>query len=136
MEFVLSASPEFFFGHIGGFFKETWDLLVMDNPADREIIKNYWDQIDKEKLDEWVKAQKEFSLEEFGENLERIDLHLDEKTPHIHLMVNSSLKSIKKYKNQKGEFFKETYSLNSEKYNPMYLRGLHDRHALKNSMFG
>lgn len=136
LEFELSASPEFWFGHIPGWNIEDWDKLNMENPADRKIIKNYWKQIDKNKLQKWVKSQKEFASEEWGDSLERIDLHLDEKSPHCHILINNAIKSVKKYKNQKGEFFKESYSLNAKRFNPEYLRGLHDRYSLKMGLFG
>lgn len=136
MEFVLGASPEFFFGHIDGFSIELWDRLSMENPKDRKVIKNFWKQIDRDKLKAWVKTQEEFAKEEWGDSLERIDLHLDEKSPHIHVILNCAHKSVKKYKNQKGEFFKETYSLNADRFNPQYLTSLQDRYALKNAFFG
>lgn len=46
------------------------------------------------------------------------------------------MKSIKKYKNQKGEFHKESWSLNAKRYDPKFLRELHDRHAICNKRFG
>jgi hypothetical protein len=47
-----------------------------------EIFKN------KEKANEWLKKNYEFSCKEFGkENIVRFNLHLDEKTPHIHVVT-------------------------------------------------
>lgn len=100
MEFVLSASPEFF---------------TMPVKSSKEIQT-------------WANDQVDFMKKEFGEQVKIAVLHLDEKTPHIHFMVGTEIKSVKKYKNQKGEFFKETWSLNAKRYNPEFLVGLHDRH--------
>jgi chromosome segregation ATPase len=63
-------------------------------------------------------------------------LHLDESTPHLHIMVSTETKSVKNYKNRYGVSKKETWSLNAERYNPNFLRGLHDRHAAHNKKFG
>lgn len=47
-----------------------------------EIFKN------KQKADEWLKKNYEFSCKEFGkENIVRFNLHLDEKTPHVHVVT-------------------------------------------------
>ena len=43
---------------------------------------------DKEKSKEWLNANYNFSVKEFGEkNIVRFNLHLDEKTPHIHVVT-------------------------------------------------
>jgi hypothetical protein len=43
---------------------------------------------DKEKAKEWVDANYAFASKEFGEkNIVRFNLHLDEKTPHIHVVT-------------------------------------------------
>lgn len=73
---------------------------------------------------------------EFGENLKFGVLHLDEKTPHIHFFVTTEQKSMKRYKNQKGEFFKETWSLNSRHINPEFLADLQTRFAENNRKWG
>lgn len=136
LEFELSASPEFWFGHIPGWNVEDWNKLSMDNPADRKVIRDFWKQIDPEKVNKWRSAQVDFAKKEWGDSLERIDFHLDEKSPHMHILINTAQKTVKKYRNQKGEFFKENYSLNAKRFNPEYLIGLQDRYALKNSIFG
>lgn len=106
MEFVVSASPEFF-----------------ENKS-------------KEEVEKWATHQVDFFKTEYGEQIKIAVLHLDEKTPHLHFMVGTELESVKKYKNQKGEFFKKTWSLNAFRYGPEYLVGLHDRHAIWNKKFG
>lgn len=43
---------------------------------------------DKIKADEWVRANYHFACKEFGaENIVRATLHLDEKTPHLHIVA-------------------------------------------------
>jgi len=80
--------------------------------------------------------------EKYGDALERVDLHLDEKTPHCHVIINTAIKSIKNYKNKDpktGEYRhypKESWSLNSARFNPEYLREMHDKYALKMQPFG
>ncbi|GKS97176.1 plasmid recombination protein [Acidovorax sp. SUPP2825] len=106
MEFVVSASPAFF------------------KPRD-----------DK-KIDAWTKSQLDFFKKEYGSQLKMGVLHLDEKTPHLHFFISTEMKSVKKYRNQKGEFFKESCSLNAKRYNQIYLRDLHDRYAKHNAHFG
>lgn len=105
LEFFISASPEFF-----------------DKKTEKEI-------------NDWITHQVEFMKKEFGEQLKVAVLHLDETSPHIHFMVSTEHKTVKKYKNQKGEFFKETWSLNAKRYNPQFLSELHDRHAIWNKKF-
>lgn len=108
MEFVVSASPEFF-----------------ENECNTE-----------DKIKEWANSQVEFFKNEYGTQLKMAVIHRDEKTPHIHFSISTELKSIKKYKNQLGEFHKETYSLNAKRYDPEYLIKLHDRFSLSNQKFG
>jgi hypothetical protein len=106
MEFVLTASPEF--------FKTATD---------------------KEKL-AWRKNQIDFLKEEFGKSLIHIVEHNDEKTKHIQAIILTDKTKLHKYKNQKGEFFKEKTTLSPGDYNPDYLRKLQDRYAEKNQKFG
>lgn len=105
-EYVVTASPEF--------FKEKSTGLV----------------------EKWTDEQMRFMKAEFGDQLKFGVLHLDERTPHIHFFVSTETKSIKKYRNQKGDFFKETWSLNSQKINPEYLADLQTRFAQSNAKFG
>jgi Plasmid recombination enzyme len=106
MEFVVSASPEFF---------------ENKTPAQIEF---------------WAKHQVDFFQKKFPGQIKIAVLHLDEKTPHLHFMIGTEMKSVKKYKNQKGEFFKETWSLNADRYNPKFLVDLHTEHAKHNEKFG
>ena len=106
LEFVLTASPEFF-----------------QNATPAQVKQ-------------WEKAQKEFAKKEFGENLKFMVVHKDEKTPHIHLCVLPAVKKVHKYKNQKGEFFKEKHTLSPNDFNPKYLAELQTRYAEANKVFG
>lgn len=102
-EFVISASPEFFEG------------------------------LKPEQVEIWAKHQVKFMRKEFGDNVQVAVLHLDEATPHLHFLLSCEEKSLKRYKNQKGEFFKETYSLNANRWGPDFLVDLHTRHAEHNA---
>jgi len=102
MEFVATASPGFFKG--------------------KSI----------EQIGKWALDQVQFVKNEFGQQLKLAVLHMDETSPHIHFMVSTEIKSLKRYKNQKGEFHKETWSLNADRYDPEFLIGLQDRFAEHN----
>lgn len=106
MEFVVSASPEFF-------EKKT--------PAQVET---------------WAKHQVDFFELKFLGQVKIAVLHLDEKTPHLHFMIGTELESVKKYKNQTGEFFKKSWSLNAKRYDKQFLIDLHTEHAKHNEKFG
>ena len=51
-------------------------------------------------------------------------------------MIGTELESVKKYKNQKGEFFKKSWSLNAKRYDKQFLIDLHTEHAKHNEKFG
>jgi hypothetical protein len=106
LEFIISASPEFF-----------------ETSTPQTIAA-------------WEASQLEFLKEQFGDNLKLVVEHNDESTKHYHAFVSTEIKSVKKYKNQKGEFFKETWSLNAKRFDPEFLVKLHDAHAAKNDRFG
>ena len=89
-EFIISASPEFF------------------------------DGLSDEKVAIWAEHQLKFMKKEFGDNLQVAVLHLDEKTPHLHFLLSCEEKSLKRYKNQKGEFFREEYSLNAKRWGRIF----------------
>lgn len=102
LEFVATASPDFFKG---------------------KTI---------EQIGRWAADQVKFVKNEFGEQLKFAVLHMDESSPHIHFLISTELKSLKRYKNQKGEFHKETWSLNAKRYDPEFLVRLQDRYAEHN----
>ncbi|MDN7880512.1 plasmid recombination protein [Burkholderia aenigmatica] len=98
MEFIVSASPEFFAGK---------------NQAE---------------VEKWANHQIGFFQKEFGEQVKIAVLHLDETTPHLHIMIGTEVKSVKNYKNRYGMCQKETWSLNADRYNPQFLTDLHTKH--------
>lgn len=105
-EYVSTASPEFFKG------------------------------LTPEQVGKWASDQTKFMKKEFGSQLKLAVLHLDEKTPHLHFFVSTEIKSVKKYKNRYGVSEKETWSLNSKRYDPDFLRALQDRYARANKAWG
>jgi hypothetical protein len=105
MEFIATASPEFFEGK------------------------------SKKEIKEWADHQVEFYKTGFGDQVKLVILHLDEKSPHLHVMIGTEQKTTKRYKNQKGEFFKETWSLNAKRYNPAFLREYHTQFANWNAKY-
>lgn len=106
MEFVLTASPEFF------------------------------KQASPKQLDKWKAEQMLFAKKEFGDKLQFAILHMDETTPHIHLIVSVEEKKLVKYKNRYGSGEKIQTSLNARKFNREYLRDLQTRYAEQNKIFG
>jgi hypothetical protein len=62
--------------------KFTTHVLTGSHEKMIEIFK------DKDKANDWIQANYSFISEEFGkENIVRFNLHLDEKTPHIHVVT-------------------------------------------------
>ena len=105
MEFLLTASPEFF-----------------ENST-----------VETQRI--WVENQIEFAKKEWGKNLKFAVLHVDETTPHIHLVVSTEETKIHTYKNKHGSFQKEKTSLNASKFDPDYLRKLQTKFAKANEKF-
>ena len=93
IEFVLSASPEHFYDFEAvGMTREEWDNLTPSNFEGR--MSEYWDRLNEvkatlkqDKLDDWKKKTVEWVKQEFGGNVVNLVLHLDEKTPHAHLLA-------------------------------------------------
>lgn len=84
--FVLSASPEYF--------------EMKDGEANPK------------KLNEWKLASMNWAMETFGSDLVHSSLHLDEKTPHLHLHTvptyekKTKRKTVRQASHHKHEFFK------------------------------
>lgn len=106
IELVLTASPEFF------------------------------ENISKDKLEAWKKSQVDFLKAEYGKRLKFLVCHEDETSPHFHAVISLEERKIHKYKNQKGEFFKEKTTLNSRHFNREYLIALQSKYAQHNKRFG
>lgn len=83
LEFVFSASPEFFYKNLD---KEEFDKMTM-KANKLELQQIFFNQLDKEKLELFKKSVCEFidSKPEFKNNVVNLTMHLDEKTPHLHL---------------------------------------------------
>lgn len=106
MEFVLTASPEFF------------------------------KTADEETFEQWKKSQIEFAKTKWGDSVKLAVLHMDETSPHIHILISTEHTTTKKYKNQFGEFHKETTSLNVKRFDREYLKQLQTDYAEHNKEFG
>ncbi len=93
IEFVLSASPEHFYDFEKcNMTREEWDNLTPSNFVGR--MNKYWDRLNEvkatlkqDKLDKWKHDTVEWVKKEFGQNVVNLVLHLDEKTPHAHLLA-------------------------------------------------
>jgi hypothetical protein len=66
-EMLLTASPDYF---------RSW-------PGGRDEAGKH----SPERLEKWVKASMAFLTEQYGPQLLQAELHLDEKTPHIHVLL-------------------------------------------------
>lgn len=64
VEMVISASPEYF----------------RDDPSNVGMF-------DQQKMADWRDANLAFLQNKYGDNLVRVDLHLDETTPHMHAII-------------------------------------------------
>lgn len=114
MEFVLTASPEFF-----------------DNCSDEE-------------LEQWKKDQIIFAKEKFKGRLVAIDYHNDELSPHFHVTTIPAVKVKKKNrqgKKQKARGEKPTYTTvkklsQSTLYTPATLEKLCTEYAEHNAKYG
>lgn len=82
LEFVFSASPGYFYDDLD---LDKFNLMTMEkNKAELDEI--YKTKLNRRKLDDFVKTIDDFCKKEFGENVINLTLHLDEKTPHLHLI--------------------------------------------------
>jgi len=89
LEFVFSASPEFFYENLD---KEKFDNWTMkDNKTDLDKVFN--EKLNRKNLDVFQKSVIDFvnSKPEFKDNVVNLVLHLDEKTPHFHLTLTPIL---------------------------------------------
>jgi hypothetical protein len=91
----------------------------------------------QKKLDEWLPVQLEFVKKKFGENAMKLAiLHLDEKTPHIHIILTPEETKTLKYKNQYGSQEKISTSLNAKRWNPAFWTKFLTQYAIANKKFG
>lgn len=106
MEFVLTASPEFF------------------------------EKATAKQKEDWKKHQLDFVKKEFGKNVKLMVLHNDESNQHFHVTVSVEETKTVKFKNRHGAGEKTTTNLNARKFNRSYLIDLHTRYAEHNKPFG
>lgn len=116
VDLILTTSPEF------------WGEWQKNGKITKEGQK---------KLDEWVPVQLDFLKKKFGEKSVKLAiLHLDEKTPHIHIIVTPEETKTLKYKNQYGSQEKITTSLNANRWNPAFWKKFLTEYANFNKRFG
>ncbi|MEN5059089.1 MobV family relaxase [Sphingobacterium kitahiroshimense] len=66
--------------------KDAVKFIPMVMTASHKEMKDIF--TDKKKANDWVKANYDFACREFGKNnIVRVTLHLDEKTPHLHIVA-------------------------------------------------
>ncbi len=70
---------------------------ILDDNGNMMYGKGYFKMpLNKNEFDEWCKATVEFAQERFGsENVVSAQLHMDEQTPHIHMMCTPLVKDSK-----------------------------------------
>lgn len=93
IEFVLSASPEYFYDfEKAGITREDWDKITIENLGE----KKYWERLAEIKkfsitknIEQWKKdiVQWVNSDTDLKDNLINLVIHDDEKTLHAHLLV-------------------------------------------------
>ncbi len=97
VEFYISASAEYFAPMEG-----------------KETIAGLWD---KRKTDNWAKTTAQYLQDEWGDDILRLDLHLDEKTPHFHAEIWG------------GHGARNRLAANETFLTPKNLENYHDRYA-------
>ena len=93
IELVLSASPEHFYDfEKAGITRVQWDELKPSNY--KNDMASYWQKVNYVKkhvrpgaLEAWKKKATSWAQETFDKNIANLVLHMDEKTPHMHLVV-------------------------------------------------
>lgn len=93
IELVLSASPEHFYDFkAAGITRKEWDDLVPSNYEGK--MNEYWKEVKrvqkffkKDNFEKWKKDTVEWVQKTHGKNVVNLVLHMDEKTPHMHLIV-------------------------------------------------
>jgi hypothetical protein len=135
-------------------FKQHWDRNAIQMKSDSVLLIDLvlttspefwadpWHQngamlpSEKAKLDSWLPAQIDFIKKHFGPDaLKFAVLHLDEKTPHIHLMLSPEQTKTLKYKNQYGTQEKTVTSLNANRWNPIFWKKFVTAYAKANEKF-
>ncbi|GKS85737.1 plasmid recombination protein [Acidovorax sp. SUPP1855] len=117
IDMVITTSPEF--------WGDNWHQNGAITPETRK------------KLEEWVAVQMDFVGRQLGPDAIKFAvLHLDEKTPHIHLMLSPEETKTLKYKNQYGTQERTVNSLNANRWNPNFWKKFVTAHAKANAHLG
>jgi Plasmid recombination enzyme len=100
IDLVLTASPEYF-----GEWQKNGKITTEG----------------RKKIDQWKKVQLDFLERQFGKGAVKLAvLHLDESSPHLHVVVSPEEKKLRTYKNQHGTSTKECWVLNAKRWGPAY----------------
>jgi hypothetical protein len=102
VEILLTASPSF--------FEATDDC--------DDVMGGKWS---KERVVEWYEKTKWFLFKKYGDNLVAVDLHLDEKSPHLHAIVTPIAKKQRKLRG-KDVYVSENRLDAKNMFNPSQLR--------------
>lgn len=115
IDFMLTTSPEFW-----GEWK-----LTLDTPETQAKIKD------------WSETQMAFMREKFGDAaIKTAVLHLDENTPHIHVLVTPEEEKEVTTKNTYGVYTKKKTVLNAKRWNPTFYEQLITDFAKANGKYG
>lgn len=107
MEHIVSASPEFF------------------------------DDMSKQQVEEWASHQLDYYKRTFGENNVKFAvLHLDEKTPHLHIITSTEQVKEVVSKNRYGEKRSMKTVLNAKRFNPAFFKKHQSNIARHNAKYG
>lgn len=116
IDLMLTASPDFF---------GVWHQDGKITPEGRE------------KIDKWKKSELDFVRQQFGLDAVKFAvLHLDETTPHIHLLVSPEETKTVVSKNRFASKTTTKTVLNAKRFNPKFWTDFVDAHAVANEKFG
>lgn len=63
------------------------EMIISATPTAFRDDPYSYGEYDQQKTHEWAKRNMEFLHKKYGDNLIRVDLHLDEATPHLHAVI-------------------------------------------------
>lgn len=89
VEIVLSASPELFYDFAkAGITKAQWETTGYRDPGYHDMLKRAKATLDEAALKKWTDDTVRWLREQIGEDkIVSATLHLDEKTPHVHVIA-------------------------------------------------
>ena len=136
LEFIFSASPEFFYDNLD---KEKFEKLTMKENKN-ELDKIFNESLNKENLDKFKKSVVDFinSKPEFKNNVVNLVLHLDEKSPHYHLILtpilNKRLTAKEFFTPEKARTWQDDFHSVLQKNNIVLERGKENSPAIHQSL--